>query len=63
MSNLYDKVAPMNVESLEDNPFWPLLTYGIVNPYGPTLMGMAIVSDEANDMAPIVYYSLNPFQQ
>ncbi len=26
-------------------------------------MGMAIVSDDANDLAPIVYYSLNPFQQ
>lgn len=60
---MFDQASPLKVEILENNPFWSLLAYGFVNPYGPTLKGLAIVSDEKSELAPIVYYSLNPFQQ
>ena len=40
----------------------PLVAYGIVNPFGPTLMGFS-VNPTSDGEGQIVFYSLNPFSQ
>lgn len=44
----------------------PLFVYGIVNPFGPTLMGFSLappISDKEGVEAVLIYFSLNPFSQ
>ena len=36
MIEFYKDGEARNLSFIEQAPMWPLLTYGIVNPYGPT---------------------------
>lgn len=40
----------------------PIVAFGIVNPFGPTLMGFSIAKS-SNDEGDLIFYSLNPFSQ
>jgi hypothetical protein len=59
----YKESKERNLNSIEQDPMWPLVTYGIVNPYGPTLMGFGVIINEEEDFTELAYFSLNPFQQ
>ena len=63
MMEFYKDGEARNLSFFENAPMWPLVTYGIVNPYGPTLMGFGIIVHEEQDFTELTYYSLNPFQQ
>jgi hypothetical protein len=63
MIEFYKDGETRNLSFIEKAPMWPLVTYGIVNPYGPTLMGFGIIVQEEQDFTELTYYSLNPFQQ
>jgi hypothetical protein len=63
MTEFYKEREARDLSYVELTPMWPLVTYGIVNPYGPTLMGFGIIVHEEEDFTELAYYSLNPFQQ
>lgn len=63
MISYYNEPKPLKMTRLESENFWPLISYGIVNPYGPTLMGFIILENEQKSSLELVYYSLNPFSQ
>lgn len=50
------------ISYIEQNPIYPLLIHGIVNPNGPTLTLIAAVRDGTSAPVSIVYSYLNPFQ-
>jgi hypothetical protein len=59
----YTELVASNVRRLETSKLKPLLIYGIVNPYGPTLMGFCSLQYVGDDASELAYFSLNPFQQ
>jgi hypothetical protein len=63
VTEFYRESQERALSFIEQTPMWPLVTYGIVNPYGPTLMGFGIIVNEEEDFTELAYYSLNPFQQ
>jgi hypothetical protein len=63
MIEFYKEGQARDLSFIEQTPMWPVVTYGIVNPYGPTLMGFGIIVHEEEDYPELSHYSLNPFQQ
>ena len=59
----YSKPRPIDMKRFENDKIWPLISFGIVNPYGPTLFGFLLLDGIQVDGAQLVYFQLNPFSQ
>jgi len=61
----FDKPKPIPIDSLKENFVGLILLTAIVNPFGPTMQGLAGISNVPLPAAPtelqIVRFSLNPF--
>lgn len=53
---------PFPVSYLNDNPIYPILVSGIVNPNGPTLTVVTAVRDRTSAPLALVFAFLNPFK-
>jgi hypothetical protein len=52
----------ITIECLKYNAFGLLVLTGIVNPFGPTLSGLALLSDEPARNSSLIKFFLNPFR-
>ena len=62
-ANFLDTPKNLEIEDLENNPLLPMVTWGMVNPFGPTLSGFGMMVQEDVDGGHLISYSLNPFEQ
>ena len=56
-----DRPEPIAIDSIKSNSFGLLVLTGIVNPLGPTLSGLALLSEESAGKGFLVKFFLNPF--
>jgi hypothetical protein len=60
--HLLSEPRPYPITYLRDNPLYPILINGIVNPNGPTLTVVTAVRDKTSAPLALVYAYLNPFR-
>lgn len=51
----------IGIDYLSRNPYEPVLSYGIVNPHGPTLQTILLVRDKTSSPVSVVTARLHPF--
>jgi hypothetical protein len=59
----FKKPEPIALDALKTNTFGLLVLTGIVNPFGPTLSGLTLLSAASPQSSFVVRFYLNPFKQ
>ena len=63
MFSPYTHPHERSLDVLRTAELLPFITYGIVNPLGPTLCGIHVALDHSKRMSEVLSFYLNPFEQ